>query len=261
MSLSTAAPTQAADAAAEALSAQNISVRFGGVKALSDVSLTLERGKVYGIIGPNGSGKTTFLNVLSGVIRPTEGSIRIAGERAARYTPEAFFHAGISRTFQLIRLVEQLTVWENVAVGVDHVVAPPGTTRGSREARIDEAIDRLQLRKYAGTRVGMLPYGLRRRVEIARAIASDPHVLLLDEPMAGMNNQERKEVAESVKSVVNKDMAMVVVEHDVPLLLGLCDELVVLNFGEIVARGAPGETAALDVVRTAYLGEGHGSAA
>ena len=240
-----------------ALTAENISVRFGGVKALNDVSLTLEPGKVYGMIGPNGSGKTTLLNVLSGVVRPTEGRIRIAGELPRDSTPEGFFHGGISRTFQLIRLVEQLTVWENVAAGVDHA----GAGKASHADQVDGAIDRLGLRKYATMKVGLLPYGLRRRVEIARAIARIPRVLLLDEPMAGMNNDERRDVAESVRSVVSKDMAMVVVEHDVPLLLGLCDELIVLNFGEVIARGAPNETAVLDVVRTAYLGEGHASTA
>jgi branched-chain amino acid transport system permease protein len=241
------------------LAADNISVRFGGVRALSDVSLTFEPGKVYGMIGPNGSGKTTLLNVLSGVVRPTQGSIRVAGAAPGRFAPEDFFHAGVSRTFQLIRLVEQLTVWENVAAGVDH--AAPGTASSSHADRIDDAIERLRLGQYAATKVGLLPYGLRRRVEIARAIARNPHVLLLDEPMAGMNNQERKEVADSVKSVVSGDMAMVIVEHDVPLLVGLCDELIVLNFGQVIARGAPHETAALAVVRTAYLGEGHDSAA
>ncbi|MGE4240137.1 ABC transporter ATP-binding protein [Ramlibacter sp.] len=241
-----------------ALSAEDISVRFGGVKALSGVSLTFEPGKVYGMIGPNGSGKTTLLNVLSGVVKPTEGRIRIAGEPPRATTPEAFFHGGISRTFQLIRLVETLTVWENVAAGVDHAGAAKAK---SHAEQVDGAIDRLGLRKYAATKVGLLPYGLRRRVEIARAIARTPHVLLLDEPMAGMNNEERRDVAQSVRSVVSKDMAMVIVEHDVPLLVGLCDELIVLNFGQVIARGAPGETAALDVVRTAYLGEGHGSAA
>ena len=247
-----------------ALKAENISVRFGGVKALSNVSLTLEPGKVYGMIGPNGSGKTTLLNVLSGLVPPNEGRIRIAGEFPGTSTPEAFFHGGISRTFQLIRLVEQLTVWENVAAGVDHAVAPKalsGTTAPTHADQVDGAIDRLGLRQYATMKVGLLPYGLRRRVEIARAIARVPHVLLLDEPMAGMNNDERRDVAQSVKSVVSKGMAMLVVEHDVPLLVGLCDELIVLNFGEVIARGAPNETAALDVVRTAYLGDGHGGAA
>ena len=240
-----------------ALTAENISVRFGGVRALNDVSLALEAGKVYGMIGPNGSGKTTLLNVLSGVVNPTKGRIRIAGEVPLAFTPEAFFHSGISRTFQLIRLVEQLTVWENVAAGVDHAAG----ARKELPTQVDGAIDRLGLRQYATMKVGLLPYGLRRRVEIARAIARVPHVLLLDEPMAGMNNDERRDVAESVKSVVSKDMAMVVVEHDVPLLVGLCDELIVLNFGEVIARGAPNETAALDVVRTAYLGEGHAGTA
>jgi ABC-type branched-subunit amino acid transport system ATPase component len=237
-----------------ALSAENISVRFGGVKALTNVSLTLEPGKVYGIIGPNGSGKTTLLNVLSGVVTPSEGHIRIAGELPRAATPEAFFHGGISRTFQLIRLVEQLTVWENVAAGVDHASAKGALHAG----HVDGAIDRLGLRQYAAKKVSLLPYGLRRRVEIARAIARLPHVLLLDEPMAGMNNDERRDVAESVRSVVSKDTAMVVVEHDVPLLVGLCDKLIVMNFGQVIAHGAPKETASLDVVRTAYLGEVHG---
>ena len=240
-----------------ALTAEKISVRFGGVRALNDVSLALEAGKVYGMIGPNGSGKTTLLNVLSGVVKPTEGHIRIAGEVPRAFTPEACFHSGISRTFQLIRLVEQLTVWENVAAGVDHAAG----ARKELPALVDGAIERLGLRQYAKMKVGLLPYGLRRRVEIARAIARTPHVLLLDEPMAGMNNDERKDVARSVKSVVSKDMAMLVVEHNVPLLVDLCDELIVLNFGEVIARGAPNETAALDVVRTAYLGEGHASTA
>ena len=243
-------------ARAAALTAEDISVRFGGVKALNKVSLALEPGKVYGMIGPNGSGKTTLLNVLSGVVKPSEGRIRIAGEAPRAHTPEAFFHGGISRTFQLIRLVEQLTVWENVAAGVDHSAA-----RKTLSSHVDGAIDRLGLGQYATMKVGLLPYGLRRRVEIARAIARTPHVLLLDEPMAGMNDDERKDVAQSVKSVVSKDMAMLIVEHDVPLLVGLCDELIVLNFGELIARGAPDETAALDVVRTAYLGEGHASTA
>ena len=246
----------------EALAADKVSVRFGGVKALSAVSLTFQPGKAYGMIGPNGSGKTTLLNVLSGVVKPTDGSIRVAGELPRRYAPETFFDLGISRTFQLIRLVEHLTVWENVAAGVDHA-GPPKTAQGisppSRAAQIDDAIDRLRLRQYATTKVGLLPYGLRRRVEIARAIARRPRVLLLDEPMAGMNNLERRDVAESVRAVVSKDMAMVIVEHDLPLLLGLCDELIVLNFGEVIAHGPPNETAELDVVRTAYLGESHGS--
>lgn len=237
--------------------AENLSVRFGGVKALRNVSLTFQPGSVYGMIGPNGSGKTTLLNTLSGVVRPTEGAIRIEGSLPRRYGPEIFFEMGVARTFQLIRVVDDMTVRENVAAGADYAgrrPVPSGAKPFSHADQVADAISRLRLQNYSDMAVGLLPYGLQRRVEIARAIAGRPRVLLLDEPMAGMNNQERADVAAAVRAVISSDMTLIIVEHDIDLLVGLSDELIVLNFGEVIARGPPKETARLDVVRSAYLG-------
>lgn len=248
------------------LEARGLAKRFGGVEALSDYNLTLEPGHLLGLIGPNGAGKTTVFNLLTGVIQPSAGEIWIDGQPLAGKPAQAFAAAGVARTFQNIRLFAAMSVLENVMVPLHRGQGPdllstlfalPGAKR--REARIaDQAMAMLELLSLGGLaerRAGDLPYGDQRRVEIARALAGQPSVLLLDEPSAGMNPNETAEIVELIARV-HRDFAltMVVVEHDMKLIMGLSQQLQVLNRGQILARGRPEEIQENPDVIAAYLG-------
>ena len=249
-----------------ALEARGLAKRFGGVEALSDYNLVLAPGQLLGLIGPNGAGKTTVFNLLTGVIQPTEGGIWIDGKPLAGKPAQAFAAAGIARTFQNIRLFAAMSVLENVMVplhrshGADLVstlLALPAFRRREREIaeRAMAMLELLGLDRMAEQRAADLAYGDQRRVEIARALAGTPSVLLLDEPSAGMNPNETAEIVELI-SRVHRDfgISMVVVEHDMKLIMRLSQELQVLNRGRVLAAGSPAEVQADPEVIAAYLG-------
>jgi len=258
--------TQPAAGSGAVLDLTDIVVRFGGITALQGVSLQCARGELLGVIGPNGSGKTTLLNVISGVYTPASGQGTLLGRPLAGLwgRPHALARAGVSRTFQTIRLVDSLSVADNVTIGLHgldaaEVAADAGQAAG-RRAAVERILREHRLEHLAGVDVGELSYGMRRRVEIARAVASRPRLLLLDEPTAGMDPQERAEVFAMVAALLADDIAVVVVEHDVAMMGQYCDRLVVLDFGQVIAAGPPDEVLRQDAVVKAYVG-GTGKAA
>lgn len=232
-----------------AVSAQfaSISKFFGGVQALKTVSAQVHEREILGIIGPNGSGKTTLLNVMSGVYPPTGGEGRLLGlpMRALWGKPHRISAVGLARTFQTIRLIDDKSVADNIRVGL---------ARGNRS--VPTILREHGLESVSDTLAGELPYGVRRRVEIARAAARQPRVLLLDEPTAGMNSAERLEVFETVVQLRDAGMAVVIVEHDVEMMAAFCDRLIVLNFGEVIADGRSADVLANAEVIGAYVGSG-----
>jgi ABC-type branched-subunit amino acid transport system ATPase component len=240
------------------LTVDAVKVHFGGVKAVDGVSLTLQRGALYGMVGPNGSGKTTLLNAICGHVRLTAGRIALGDRRISGRSADAIYRAGLARTFQGLRLLPDLSVRENVLTGLEST----GRAHGRREvdAKVDQAIERLALPAFAKARVGGLPYGTQRRVEIARALAGQPDLLLLDEPVAGMNSTERDEIAAILATLKAEGLTMLLIEHDLRFVLRLSDHLVVMNFGTVLAQGEPRATADLPAVREAYLGRKRGVA-
>ena len=239
---------------------------FGGVRAVDRASFTVAPGEVHGLIGPNGAGKTTLLNLVSGLIRPTSGAIRLDGTRLDRLPPHRIAARGVTRTYQNIRLFPALRVVENVIVG-QHLVRQ-GASLLKRmlfqpEARAEEGaareraltlLRRVGLAERAEEKAANLSYGEQRRVEIARALASDPRVLLLDEPTAGMNPVEVSAIAELIREVARGGRSVLLVEHNVKLVMNVCQRITVLNFGKVIAEGPPAEVAAHPAVIAAYLG-------
>jgi len=251
----------------DALVVTGLSKRFGGLQALDDVDLTVRRGEVFGLIGPNGSGKTTLLNVLSGVYHPDAGRGVVLGTPMDGEwgRPDRLARAGIARTFQTIRLLEGHTVRENVEAGaylIQHSPLPAAllgvpSSRAERSAvrqRVSETLELVGLGDLAGHEAGALPYGLQRRVEIARALVRGPGLLLLDEPTAGMTPQERDEIFRLVDRVRAQDIGVIVVEHDVQSMTTHCDRLAVLNFGHVISLGDPLSVMREEVVVDAYIG-------
>lgn len=238
--------------APRSLAAEGVQVRFGAFLALDEVSVRLDVGEVVGLIGPNGSGKTTLLNALSGVVKPTQGRVVVAGARL-RAHPERAAHGGIARTFQNVRLFKQLTVLENVEVAIAHRERRWFSRRRGADAM--DCLEEVGIGHLAQRRADTLSYGDQRRVEIARALALDPLFLLLDEPAAGMLPNESAELVDGLERVrERRELGLLVIDHDLRLIMRLCRRMVVLDAGRVIAAGAPAEIQRSDAVIAAYLG-------
>lgn len=249
------------------LEVKGLGISFGGLKAVNNFDISIEKNELYGLIGPNGAGKTTVFNLLTGVYKPDTGSIVLDGENLAGKSCVQINKAGIARTFQNIRLFNELTVLDNVKAGLhEHYqyTTLDGIFRTPKFRRMEKAMDEkaLALLKVfdldgeATTKASNLPYGRQRKLEIARALATEPKLLLLDEPAAGMNPSETEELMETIRLVRDQfDMTVLLIEHDMKLVSGICDRLTVLNFGQVLVQG---ETSAVlhnpEVVK-AYLGD------
>jgi branched-chain amino acid transport system ATP-binding protein len=241
------------DGAGTRLRAERVSVEFSGLKALTDVTFAVEQGEIVGLIGPNGAGKTTLLNVLTGFQRPTGGRVLLDGRQVSGWSSQRFARAGLARTFQGVRPFGRLTVRENVEVGALGV----GARLRDARRRTDELLREYGLEEFDGLAASALPAGIQRRLGIARALASQPRVLLLDEPAAGLNELEGDELVALVSDVRRRlGCAVVVVEHAMRVIMRLCDRLHVLDGGRTLASGTPAEIRANRVVRQAYLGVG-----
>ncbi|MBQ9421864.1 MAG: ABC transporter ATP-binding protein [Lachnospiraceae bacterium] len=249
------------------LDVDNISIAFGGLKAVDHFSVKIRKNELYGLIGPNGAGKTTVFNLLTGVYKPDAGSIVLDGDNITGKTTVEINHAGIARTFQNIRLFSNLSVLDNVKVGLHehykyslvegilHLVKYR-STENAMDERAMEILKVFELDGYADFKASQLPYGKQRKLEIARALATDPKLLLLDEPAAGMNPQETVELMDTIRFVRDKfDMTILLIEHDMRLVSGICDELTVLNFGQVLCQGETKEVLNNPEVIKAYLGD------
>ena|SRR5438105_1266541 len=244
------------------LEASALTKTFGGVRALDGVDLLVAPGQVYGLIGPNGAGKTTLVNVISGHLRADGGSIRFDGADVTRSAPHELTKRGVARTFQGVRLFKGLTALDNLLVGrhsrmrsdVLRRLVPRRSPDDPDRARALALLGRVGLARSAAALAGELAYGDQRRLEIARALASEPRLLILDEPAAGMNPAESGRLHDLMRALVAEGVTIVLIEHDVRLVMGTCERVAVLSFGRKIAEGTPAEIRASDVVREAYLG-------
>ena len=249
------------------LEVSNLGIAFGGLQAVSQLDLKIEKGHLYGLIGPNGAGKTTVFNMLTGVYKPTEGNIVLDGNDITGATPEAISKAGIARTFQNIRLFNDMTVLDNVKVGLHNqerysgfegVLRLPTYWKHEKAAheRAMELLSIFDMEHLANEQAGSLPYGAQRRLEIVRALATNPKLLLLDEPAAGMNPSETAELMANIVKIRDTfGIAIMLIEHDMSLVMNICEGICVLNFGKVIAKGTAEEIQNNDAVIEAYLGK------
>ncbi len=248
------------------LEVSNLGIAFGGLQAVSKVDLSIEKGHLYGLIGPNGAGKTTVFNMLTGVYKPTEGNIVLDGVDITGKSPEFISKAGVARTFQNIRLFNEMSVLDNVKVGLHNQIKYSmwtGILRlpafRDREHQMNRQAMKLlkifDLDGEAGLKASQLPYGKQRKLEIARALATNPKLLLLDEPAAGMNPNETEELMQTVRSVRDQfGIAVLLIEHDMNFVMGICEEITVLDYGRVIARGDGKDIRNNPKVIAAYLG-------
>ena len=249
------------------LEVKNLGISFGGLRAVNAFDIEIEKGQLYGLIGPNGAGKTTIFNLLTGVYKPDEGIIKLDGENITGKKAIDINKAGIARTFQNIRLFKDMSVKDNVKVGLNNhhpYSTLEGILRLPRYFKVEKEMDEramellkvFDLDQEADLLASNLPYGKQRKLEIARALATDPKLLLLDEPAAGMNPNETKELMDTIRFVRDKfDMTILLIEHDMKLVSGICEKLTVLNFGEVLMQGDTSTVLNDPQVITAYLGE------
>jgi branched-chain amino acid transport system ATP-binding protein len=238
------------------LEVQEVTVRFGGHTALSSVSLDVEAGSITGLIGPNGAGKTTMFNVITGLQAPTRGSVQLGGKDVGGRLPYKRARLGMARTFQRLELFGQLTVRENIQVagGLRKQWGKSGNTLDGPPPTVDELLERVGLTGVADVRADSLPTGQGRLVELARALAIRPRLLLLDEPASGQDEEETKAFANLLRSLAGEGMAILLVEHDMELVMQVCSKIYVLDFGQMMASGTPAEVRADAKVQAAYLG-------
>ena len=249
------------------LTAENISLSFGGIQALLDVGMEVRRGEIFAIIGPNGAGKTSFMNCINGFYRPQRGSIYFEGQEITRLSSHRIAELGIGRSFQGLQLFDGLSVLDNIMAGrhfhfktgiLSDAIYFGRTRREEIKQRriIENIIDFFEIETIRKSLVGALPYGMRKRVDLARALAAEPKLLLLDEPLAGMNRDEKEDIARFILDISEEmGITITVVEHDMGLVMDICDRVVVLDFGCKIAEGTPEEIRTNEEVIRAYLGK------